>query len=46
LSNTHGGATQAMLLDRIRKQVDDRGTRDVILLGPARLYEALRERSD
>lgn len=33
LSKTHGGAAESVLLDRIRKQMDDRGTLDVIRHG-------------
>lgn len=33
LSKTHGGSAEAVLLDRIRKQMDDRGTLDVIRHG-------------
>lgn len=33
LSKTHGGAAQNVLLDRLRKQMDDRGTLDVIRHG-------------
>ncbi len=33
LSKSHGAAAEATLLDRIRKQLDDRGTLDVIRFG-------------
>lgn len=33
LTKNHGAAAQAVLLDRIRKQLDDRGTLDVIRFG-------------
>ncbi|MDD3762394.1 MAG: type I restriction endonuclease [Nevskiales bacterium] len=33
LSKSHGAAAQTMLLDRLRKQIDDRGTLDVIRHG-------------
>ncbi|TJY59432.1 type I restriction endonuclease subunit R [Sinimarinibacterium sp. CAU 1509] len=33
LSKSHGAATEAVLLDRIRKQLDDRGTLDVLRHG-------------
>ena len=33
LQKTHGGAAEAALLDRIRKQLDDRGTLDVLRHG-------------
>jgi type I restriction enzyme R subunit len=33
LSNNHGAAAEAVLLDRIRKQMDDRGTLDVLRHG-------------
>ncbi|HIJ95988.1 MAG TPA: hypothetical protein HPP94_09685 [Desulfuromonadales bacterium] len=47
LTKNQGSAAEATLLDRIRKQIDDRGTLDVLrfLRGPARLWESLRERS-
>ncbi len=33
LTKSHGAAAEAVLLDRIRKQLDDRGTLDVIRFG-------------
>lgn len=33
LTKNHGGAAEAVLLDRIRKQLDDRGTLDVLRFG-------------
>lgn len=33
LSKSHGAAAEAMLLDRLRKQIDDRGTLDVLRHG-------------
>ena len=33
LTNSHGAAAEATLLDRIRKQLDDRGTLDVLRYG-------------
>src|ERR1035438_6742881 len=33
LSKNHGAAAEAVLLDRIRKQLDDRGTLDVLRHG-------------
>jgi type I restriction enzyme R subunit len=33
LSKTHGAQAEAMLLDRLRKQLDDRGTLDVLRVG-------------
>lgn len=33
LTKSHGAAAEAMLLDRIRKQLDDRGTLDVLRFG-------------
>jgi type I restriction enzyme R subunit len=33
LSKTHGAHAEAMLLDRLRKQLDDRGTLDVLRVG-------------
>lgn len=33
LTRTHGAATEAIVLDRLRKQLDDRGTLDVIRHG-------------
>src|SRR5512139_2873292 len=33
LSKNHGGVAEAMLLDRLRKQLDDRGTLDVLRHG-------------
>ena len=33
LSKTHGANAEAMLLDRLRKQLDDRGTLDVLRVG-------------
>lgn len=33
LSKSHGAAAEAMLLDRIRKQLDDRGTLDLLRFG-------------
>jgi type I restriction enzyme R subunit len=33
LANNHGAAAQAVLMDRIRKQLDDRGTLDVLRHG-------------
>lgn len=33
LSKSHGAAAEAVLLDRIRKQLDDRGTLDVLRHG-------------